>query len=1027
MAPASTVTGHRLTVPTHAGAEPRRSELGVLSLGKVTRGQIGYYTQQVAHGDGVRAAGYYARTDEPPGQWAGQGAAALGLAGPVRTGQLETLLDGAHPLTGEQLGRAPLRTLAVDATFSACKAVSLVGYLLDDATHRHVLAAHTTAVTAALGWLEAEAAVVRRGHGGAVELPASGLIAARFDHATSRALDPQLHSHLLISSLAAGPDGRVTQLHTAKLYAAAKTAGCLYQATLRGELTARLGVDWTPVVNGQAEIAGMPRELLGEFSRRRLAIDAEVQRLLAEARAANEARRAAGRPELPLPSGRALWEQATLASRTAKDHTADLAALVPAWQQRARQLGMAVDNPDVYLAALRRAAPARQPLNWPQLAARLAGPDGLTRDRAWVDRRDVIQAIAAAVHELPPSELEPAETAAQAAVRLADRWCAEHAVPLHTPEQAAAPTGRFALRYTTAAQLQLERQALAAIVARQGETTTGLGSPATAERLIAALTLGEEQAAAVRILTSRGAGADVVTAPAGAGKTTLLAAAVASWQDAGHHVIGCSTAAKAVRELAAGAGIDDARTVASLVRQLAAAERVEHQLGEDGHPRPVRVPFTLHARHVLVVDEAAMASTRDLHALLTAAQAASAKTVLCGDPAQLPSIQAGGLLQTAMNTLDAPGGPGSRTVRLTETRRATEAWERDAQLAWHRGDPATALAVLEQHDRVAYCPDRDAAHAAMLTAWQARRGELAAAHAQACQDGRPPEPVMVAFRRADVHALNQAARAARLRDGEIADDRSVSAAADLGGPVGYTPVRVAVGEPLITTLADPALGVINGTRGTVAAVRADGALTMRTAAGDIDLPASYLTGGGVLHAYALSGHRSQGTTAEAAIVLADTSTLTAEWGYSAATRGRRNELVVVTSDNQRDQHTHPRTGPEAEATRGEQRAALLAAMARHSDQITALEAGAEALGAAYWVPEPDQLVEQTPTADNYLAAARTAQTPHVQRQGPTQTEIDAAAHRLAANQTKSERQAGVGLAPSREDEAFELQLAIQRL
>src|SRR6059058_569729 len=31
----------------------------VLSIGRVSRGQVGYYTRQVARGDGVRAAGYY--------------------------------------------------------------------------------------------------------------------------------------------------------------------------------------------------------------------------------------------------------------------------------------------------------------------------------------------------------------------------------------------------------------------------------------------------------------------------------------------------------------------------------------------------------------------------------------------------------------------------------------------------------------------------------------------------------------------------------------------------------------------------------------------------------------------------------------------------------------------------------------------------------------------------------------------------------------------------------------------------------
>ncbi len=44
--------------------------------------------------------------------------------------------------------------------------------------------------------------------------------------------------------------------------------GGLFQSVLRAERADRLGVDWRPIVNGQAEIAGVPDELLGVFSKR---------------------------------------------------------------------------------------------------------------------------------------------------------------------------------------------------------------------------------------------------------------------------------------------------------------------------------------------------------------------------------------------------------------------------------------------------------------------------------------------------------------------------------------------------------------------------------------------------------------------------------------------------------------------------------------------------------------------------------------------------------------------------------------
>ena len=45
--------------------------------------------------------------------------------------------------------------------------------------------------------------------------------------------------------------------------------GGLYQSVLRSELTHRLGVEWGPIVKGQAEIAGVPKDLLAVFSKRR--------------------------------------------------------------------------------------------------------------------------------------------------------------------------------------------------------------------------------------------------------------------------------------------------------------------------------------------------------------------------------------------------------------------------------------------------------------------------------------------------------------------------------------------------------------------------------------------------------------------------------------------------------------------------------------------------------------------------------------------------------------------------------------
>ena len=76
--------------------------------------------------------------------------------------------------------------------------------------------------------------------------------------ARARAVDPQLHTHVLVANSARGIDGRWSALDGHLLYRYAKTAGYLYQAHLRYELTRQLGVHWGAVVSGSAELEGVP-------------------------------------------------------------------------------------------------------------------------------------------------------------------------------------------------------------------------------------------------------------------------------------------------------------------------------------------------------------------------------------------------------------------------------------------------------------------------------------------------------------------------------------------------------------------------------------------------------------------------------------------------------------------------------------------------------------------------------------------------------------------------------------------------
>ena len=221
----------------------------------------------------VATAAYYTRylaqaPGEEPGVWSGAQAAGLGLDGRVDADDLRALLEGCDPATGTLLGSVlgdrtmangtVIRAVAgFDATFSAPKSVSVWWALTGDPG---LLEAHDVAVRAALGHLERFGATTRvRVHGHRQHPDTLGLTMATFRQTTSRADDPQLHTHAVISAKVQTADGRWLALDARYLKRHQRMLGGLYQSMLRAELTHRYGVGWEPIVHGQAELAGVSR------------------------------------------------------------------------------------------------------------------------------------------------------------------------------------------------------------------------------------------------------------------------------------------------------------------------------------------------------------------------------------------------------------------------------------------------------------------------------------------------------------------------------------------------------------------------------------------------------------------------------------------------------------------------------------------------------------------------------------------------------------------------------------------------
>ena len=490
----------------------------MVSVGKLSAGQARYYLDQAATPVSASQAltsgveDYYLGGPEATGRWVGRGAPALGLAGDVDGAELQAILGGTTPATGEPLRRAG-SVAGFDVTFSAPKSVSILFGVGDAPTQGEIRTAHERAVAAALEYFERSTAFARRGAGGTRVVPGGGLVAAAFLHRTSRAGDPQLHTHVVVANAVRATDGQWSALDGRLIYRHARTAGFLYQAHLREELTQTLGVQWTPVTKGSAEVRGVPARVIRAFSRRRAEIEAAM--------------------ELHGSHGRDAAQVAALDTRRTKHRIRSPEVLAPEWRRRAARLGLGLDRID---RALGRGTP--KPTDWTTVFEALAAPTGLTEQRSAFTRRDVLLALCEAAGQgARVSELEAAADAL-----------------LHSP--AVAPllgrtTDHLEPRYSTVELLTTERVAVDTSLELRAAGRGLSTEAATTAALARHQHLSGEQRVMVERLTRGGEGVAVVIGRAGTGKTTALAAAREAWEATGVPVRGCAIARKAAHELRA--------------------------------------------------------------------------------------------------------------------------------------------------------------------------------------------------------------------------------------------------------------------------------------------------------------------------------------------------------------------------------------------------------------------------------------------------------------------------------------------
>ena len=232
-----------------------------------------YFDEHLSQND------YYAAGEIRPGQWIGAGAERLGLKGEVTREQFHALCENQNPETGERLTQRQLkegqRRVFYDFTCSAPKSVSVLAVTLAD---ERLVTAHEEATRIAFRELEAFAATRVRKQGNQKDRITGNLAAAAFTHTSSRALDPQLHTHFTVFNATFDDSERSWKaLQAGGMYDAIRYGTAVY----RNELAKRvqqIGYRIQPSKHG-FQIEGVSDEVLKRFSKRAQQRDAVVQEL----------------------------------------------------------------------------------------------------------------------------------------------------------------------------------------------------------------------------------------------------------------------------------------------------------------------------------------------------------------------------------------------------------------------------------------------------------------------------------------------------------------------------------------------------------------------------------------------------------------------------------------------------------------------------------------------------------------------------------------------------------------------------
>jgi len=769
------------------------------------------------------------------------------------------MFEERHPVTGERLKEHRNKKVAGwDITFSPPKSISALWAIAPDEIAEQIREADRVARQLGLAVFERYACIARLGHNGVDRQPALGFLAAAYEHRLSRDGDPQLHTHEVVANAVEAADGRRSALDGTMLYRWQKASDAVYQAALRAELTARLGVTWVERA-GVWEIDGIPPALCRLWSKRRAAIEAEMaEHGTSGGRAAQAAALATRKPKV-VEDTRELRQRLL---DEARDAGFDLDSILTFVLDRARHR----TNGDGLIG-----------LSDGEIIDFLVGPEGLTAKASGFGRRDVLAGIGA----LLIADTPDGQAAADRIHRIAEAFFADHRVlrlraPVRKtsgevirPRDAHGKVMREVCleeepRFTTASLLAAETELITRAKARQ-DTGAAVVPDETVARIIAAYNaahpgreLDADQEAMVWQLCTSGNGVDIVVGKAGTGKSTALEVARQCFEAAGIPVIGVAPTANAARQLEQAAGIP-ACTLDKLLVEVTNGVR--------------DLPYGVAVVH----DEAGMTATWNRLALQQLVDAVGGKVADVGDHHQIPSVDTGGGHAVLARELGA--------ITLGIDHRFKLPALRDAAELIRDGHAHAAIALLQELGMVhEYChPDQ--------------RIDAMVDHRLTLRDQDEHHDVrMLATENAVVERLNLAARAALIDRGEVSRTGRT-----------YTrdtrDIRLSIGDRVRLGRNDGHLAQPNGTHarvrngmeGTITALSRHH-ITVALDPGEdlpqVTLPASYVAEH-VDYAYALTANKAQGLTVDH-VLFAPSPATSRETAYTALSRGRwSNHIYAV--------------------------------------------------------------------------------------------------------------------------------------